>query len=147
MSTPFRPVEIPPGVIARPTKKMNSSNWAAVNLVRWVERQLAPIGGQAQYAYAFASRCKAIHGWYDLQGVYYIAYLCEQNLYVDTGGVLSDITPVGGMIPPTSPLLGGYGDGLYSDGTTGRRASRRSCRSTSCRTPGASTTSARSCSR
>ena len=34
----------------------------------------------------FASRCKAIHGWYDLNGLYHIAYLCEANLYVDIGG-------------------------------------------------------------
>ena len=49
MSTPFRPIEIPPGVVAMATKKMRSSNWAEVNLCRWVEGQLAPIGGQAQY--------------------------------------------------------------------------------------------------
>ena len=119
MSTPFRPLEIPPGVIARPTKKMNSSNWAAVNLMRWVETQIAPVGGQARYNYSFASRCKTVHSWYDLQGIIYIAYLCEQNLYVDIGGTLTDITPVGGMSGPTSPFVGGYGDGLYSDGTYG----------------------------
>ena len=42
MSTPFRPIEIPPGVVATATKKMRSSNWAEVNLCRWVEGQLAP---------------------------------------------------------------------------------------------------------
>ena len=48
MSTQFRPLEIPPGVVAKPTKQMSSSNWAEVNLMRWVEGQLAPMGGQAQ---------------------------------------------------------------------------------------------------
>jgi len=126
MSTQFRPIEIPPGVAAMPTKKMRSSNWAEVNMVRWREGQLTPMGGQAQYTnvvggveqYVFASRCKAIHGWYDLAGVYHIAYLCEQNLYVDTGGSLTDITPAGGMVAPTG-LVGGYSDDAYNVDTYG----------------------------
>ena len=72
------------------------------------------MGGQSQYAYTFASRCKAIHVWYGLDSTQHIAYLCEQNLYVDTGGELVDITPAGGMIGPTPITLGGYSDGLYS---------------------------------
>lgn len=126
MSTAFRPIEIPPGVVAMATKKMRSSNWSEVNFVRWREGQLTPMGGQAQFTnvvggveqYKFASRCKAIHGWYDLAGVYHIAYLCEQNLYVDTGGTLAEITPVDGISPP-SGLAGGYGDDAYNDETYG----------------------------
>jgi hypothetical protein len=101
------------------TKKMRSSNWSEVNLVRWVEGQMSPVGGQAQYTYSFASRCKMIHGWYDLGEVYHIAYLCEQNIYVDTGGALVDITPAGGMTPPQPLAEGGYGDGPYGDSTYG----------------------------
>ena len=121
MSTPFQPIEIPPGVVAMGTKKMRSSNWAEVNFLRWREGQLTPMGGQAQLTnvvngvdqYRFASRCKRIHGWYDLAGTYHIAYLCEANLYVDTGGTLVDITPSNGITPPAG-LVGGYSDGLYS---------------------------------
>jgi hypothetical protein len=121
MSTPFKPIEIPPGVLATATKKMRSSNWAEVNAVRWREGQLMPMGGQAQYTnvvggveqYQFASRCKLIHGWYGLDGQYHIAYLCETNLYVDTGGTLTEITPSDGIVAP-SGLVGGFGDGLYS---------------------------------
>jgi hypothetical protein len=149
MSTKFVPLEIPPGVVALPTKQMKSSNWAEVNLCRWVEGQLSPVGGQAQYTdmvdgvenYQFASRCKAIHGWYGLDGVYRIAYLCEANLYVDVGGELSDISPgsdatdvnysdgdysvglySGSITQPIQPPLigaGGYSDGLYSASTYG----------------------------
>ena len=143
MSTQFRPIEIPPGVVAKPTKQMNSSNWAEVNLCRWVEGQLAPVGGQAQYNYAipFASRVKRIHGWYGLDQIYRIAYLCEANLYVDQGGTLIDISPGTGVTdvtysdgdysdglysgattqPITPPFIGagGYSDGLYSDATYG----------------------------
>jgi hypothetical protein len=90
---------------------MRSSNWAEVNCVRWREGQLSPIGGQSQYNYAFASRCRAVHGWYDLNKIYRIAYLCEQHLYVDTGGVLVDITPLSAV--GATPV--GYGDANYGD--------------------------------
>ena len=122
---------------------MNSSNYSEVNMVRWVEGQLTPIGGQAQYDYSipFASRIKRIHGWYGLDQIYRIAYLCEANLYVDEGGVLTDISPgtaltdvnysdnnyseglysgaeTQSIVPPFFGA-GGYSDGLYSDSTYG----------------------------
>jgi hypothetical protein len=117
MSTKFMPLELPAGVVSMPTKQMRSTNWAEVNLMRWVEGQLAPVGGQSQYNYSFASRCKAVHSWYDLNEFHYVAYLCESNLYVDIGGELVDITPVDGMVPPQPLTEAGYGDGNYSDGT------------------------------
>jgi hypothetical protein len=119
MSSQFQPLEIPPGVVAKATKKQRSSNWAEVNCVRWTEGQLAPIGGQAQYKYSFASRCRRVHSWYGLDQVLHIAYLCEANLYVDTGGTLVDITPTGGIVRPQPPATGGYGDGPYSDDVYG----------------------------
>jgi hypothetical protein len=119
MSTKFVPIEIPPGVVANPTKRMRSSNWAQVNLMRWVEGELQPVGGQSQYTYTFASRCKRIHGWYDLAGVYHVAYVCEQHVYVDTLGTLVEITPAGGLAPPALPAQGGYGDLNYGDDTYG----------------------------
>ena len=196
MSTPFKPLLIPPGVVATPTKAMRSSNWAEVNLVRWRDSRLSPVGGQLQYNFgrapiaasgafttsspniamptnpgwvvpgmsvfnvttglpvgkvstyvggaliltmnalsassgaadllefsSFASRCKLIHGWFGLDGIFRVAYLCETNLYVDVGGIgastLLDITPSGGMLAPIPLAQGGYGDGLYSDLTYG----------------------------
>jgi len=105
---------------------MNSSNWAKVNLVRWRESRLSPVGGQLQYNFgvagggnSFASRCKLIHGWYGLDGIFRVAYLCEQHLYVDVGGIggstLLNITPSGGMQPLPIITAGGYGDGTYGD--------------------------------
>ena len=114
MTSQFKPLTIPPGVVAQATKKMGSTNYSEVNMVRWVEGQLTPIGGQTRYDFQFASKCKAIHGWYDVGETYHIAYLCESNLYVDTGGALLDITPVG-MVAPVPPTTGGYGDGNYSE--------------------------------
>jgi hypothetical protein len=119
MSSQFQPLEIPPGVIAKPTKKMRSSNWSETNCMRWVEQQMAPIGGQAQYNYAFASRCKRVHSWYGLDEVLHIAYLCEGHLYVDTGGTLTDISPTPAIVMPAPPATGGFGDGPFSADTFG----------------------------
>ena len=119
MSTQFRPLEIPPGVVAKPTKQQRSSNWAEVHLMRWVEGQMQPVGGQSQYGFTFASRCKRVHGWFGLDQIYHIAFLCERHLYVDTGGTLTDITPEDGIVSPTPVGSGGYGDSFYSDDTYG----------------------------
>ena len=141
MSTQFRPLEIPAGVVAKPTKQMRSTAWSEVNLMRWRESEMEPVGGQTQFNYSFASRVKRVHGWYGLDGVYRIAYLCEANLYVDTGGVLTDISPdaaatnvnygagnyntglySGTTEQPIKPPffgVGGYGDNIYNFGTYG----------------------------
>lgn len=92
--------------------------------MRWIEGRLAPIGGQAQYTFNFASRCRAIHSWYDLNEIHYVAYLCESNLYVtigdtDVGASLVDITPGSGIAPPPIASQGGYGDGPYGADTYG----------------------------
>jgi hypothetical protein len=120
MSTPFKPIEIPPGVVALATKNQRSSNWAEVNAVRWIEGKLQPIGGQELIAYdtAFASRCRAIHSWYDLAGNNYTAYVCETNVYVEAAGTLIEITPTDGLEPPANPS-GGYGMGYFGMGPYG----------------------------
>ena len=118
MSTQFLPLEIPPGVVAKPTQNMSSSSWSEVNLVRWREGQLMPVGGQTLQSFTFASRCKAIHGWFGLDKIYYTAYLCETNLYVEASGSLYDITPLGGMAP-VDFTTGGFGDGDYGAGDYG----------------------------
>ena len=84
--------------------------------MRWVEGQMAPVGGQSQYKFTFASRCKRVHGWFDANQVYRIAYLCERHLYVDTGGTLVDVSPTTPLVSPTPVGTGGYGDGSYSVG-------------------------------
>ena len=114
MSTQFRPLEIPPGVVAKATKKQRSSNWAEVNLMRWVEGQMAPVGGQSQFGFTFASRCKKVHGWFDKNQVFRIAFLCERHLYILTGGTLVDVSPTPPLVSPTPVGSGGYGDGVYN---------------------------------
>lgn len=84
--------------------------------MRWVGGQIQPVGGWTAVNYILTgSRIKRIHVWIANNGQKYIAYLCEIKCYVDKGdGVLQDITPVGGLAPPSLFGAGGYGDDLYS---------------------------------
>ena len=89
--------------------------------MRWDDGvTLRPVGGweQVPYAIPFASRMRAMHRWTALNGVVYTAYLCEQHIYVETGGALEDITPIGGMGVYTGSTAG-YGELDYSESTYG----------------------------
>ncbi len=75
---------------------------------------MAPVGGQSQFNLHSQSRCKRVHGWFDKNQVYRIAFLCERHLYVLTGGTLVDISPTSPLVSPTPVGAGGYGDGVYN---------------------------------
>ena len=48
MSTAFKPLEIPPGVVALVDEEATFEQLGEVNLVRWREGQLMPMGGQSK---------------------------------------------------------------------------------------------------
>lgn len=115
-------IEIPPGVVHKPTKASNSSNWRETNLMRWVDGQLTPIRGWETFGYsAFASRVRAVHEWVANDGTLLVAYLCEGHLYVDIAGTRSDVSPTVPIVLPYagSVFIGGYGDDFYSFGDYG----------------------------
>jgi len=116
-------LDFPPGVTTLLSRSKKIRNWRDANLIRWENgTTVKPVGGweQVPYATPFASRVRAMHRWTSNQGIVYTAYLCEQHCYVDSGGVLTDITPAGGMAPLTGDAAG-YGElsfNLSSYGTT-----------------------------
>jgi hypothetical protein len=111
-------IEIPPGVVATPTKTAKSVNWSEVHLMRWVNDRITPVGGWEKVGYtAFASRLRKMHTWTSLLGIQMTAFLCEGHCYVDQGdGVLTNVSPT---IPIQLPEIGatapgGFGDNDYS---------------------------------
>lgn len=115
-------IEIPAGVYSAPTGASKTAQYREVNLVRWEEGKLSPVGGWEQLSYsAPASRIRRIHRWSDNTGVEWHAFLCEGHIYVDSGdGVLTDISPVPALTPPfDNALVGGYGNYLYNFDTYG----------------------------
>ena len=114
-------VEFPAGVTTLLSRSAKIRNWRDANLMRWEDgNTLRPVGGWERIPFSspFASRARAVHRWTALSGIVYTAYLCEQHVYVETGGSLTDITPAGGMAAP-SGLEAGYGELDYNDSTYG----------------------------
>jgi len=115
------PYQLPPGVVATPTKTSRSTNWRDANLIRWSGAKLEPVGGWEKIGYdAVDSKLRAIHTWTTLAGLQMTAYLCEGHCYVDKGdGVLVDISPTVAIVQPGSMAAGGYGDNVYNFGDYG----------------------------
>lgn len=109
------PIQFPPGVTNLASKNAKIVNWRESNLVRWHEGTLKPVGGWEKQIYTsnFVGKIRKMHRWSDNSNVIYTAYLTETNVYVEIDGVLTDITPVGGLASPTGNN-GGYSDYKYN---------------------------------
>lgn len=108
------PVEFPPGVTTLASKNARIVNWRECHLVRWDNgTTLRPVGGWEKMTLGpFASKLRKMHRWITNNNIIVNAYLCEAHVYVEMSGVVTDITPVGGMVP--APVNNaGYGDDLY----------------------------------
>ena len=116
----MEPIEFPPGCTNLAAKTKKTANWRENHLIRWDESTtMLPVGGWEKMNYApFTDKIRKIHKWSDNAGTIYTAYLCESHCFIDIEGVLSDITPVGGMAVPTGNN-GGYGDDTYNLSTYG----------------------------
>lgn len=116
------PIEFPPGVTTLLSRAAKITNWRDANLMRWEDGvTLKPVGGWEEIILtgsSFASRIRAMHRWTALNGIVWTAYVCEQHCYVESGGILTDITPIAG-IPPMSGKIAGYGEGDYGEGNYG----------------------------
>lgn len=110
----FVPIDIPPGCVNVAAKAARQSNWREAHLIRWDQNTMRPIGGWTKYTLGspFASPIRAIHRWIDNSGQVWTAFLCEEHCYVETSGMVFDITPDGGMSAPPADE-GGYGDEAY----------------------------------
>lgn len=110
------PLTAAPGVVSLPTSAKNSASWSEANLIRWKEGKLTPVGGWARLDLMLtASPVRRVHQWRDTTGAPWIAYLCEQHVYVEIGGALVDITPAAGMTAPAGNFIaGGFGDNKYN---------------------------------
>ena len=112
------PIQFPPGVTNLESKNSEIVNWRESNLVRWEQGvTLSPVGGweKQEYTTPFVGKIRKMHRWSDNNNVMYTAYLTETHVYVEISGVLTDITPVGGLAAP-SGSFGGWSDYLYNYG-------------------------------
>jgi hypothetical protein len=113
------PIKLPPGVVRRGSEAEMEGHWYESHLVRWVQGVLRPVYGWERIRpldpfTAFASPVRATHVWVTRDEIQRTAILCERHLYImDQGGLITDITPTGGLAPVDYTIAGGYGDGIY----------------------------------
>lgn len=112
----FIPLKIPGGAYRNGTDLMSQGRWRDVNLVRWHEDTLRPIGGWRQRQDVnINGTARRLIAWEDNSADRYIAAGTDDAIYVvSAGGVKTDITPASftpGII--NSGINTGFGGGVY----------------------------------
>ena len=119
---PLIPLKLPPGVVKNGTDYEAQNRWRDVNLIRWKEGSLRPIGGwETRKSSAFAAAPRGMIAWTDNGGDAHIAAGTYNKLYnLSPTGVVTDITPAGltaGDEDATENV--GYGGSTYGTGLYG----------------------------
>ena len=113
---PLIPLTIPAGQYRNGTDLMSQGRWRDINLVRWHEDALRPVGGWRQRSTVDLNGVvRSIIAWEENDGTRQIAAGTYNNLYViDSGGTSTEITPSGLTVGRIDANINtGYGGGLY----------------------------------
>lgn len=116
------PINIPPGVYRNGTELQSAGRWYDVNLVRWTEGAMLPVGGwERRGSGTVTGKCRGLLTWKTNSGVRYAALGTSSKLYAMTQtSALVDITPVGFTAGSDDASTGaGYGIGTYGTGYYG----------------------------
>ena len=116
------PINIPPGVYRSGTELQSAGRWYDVNLVRWTEGAMEPIGGwEVRPISALTGKARSLITWKTNGNVRLMAAGTSSKLYAVTqSNNLVDITPVGFTAGSDDASTGaGYGIGTYSGGFYG----------------------------
>ena len=113
---PLIPLQIPKGAYRNGTDLMSQGRWRDVNLVRWHEDALRPIGGWRQrQSVDLSGTARSMIAWEDNSGNRLLAAGTHDALYaINAGGVTTDITPAGltaGRV--NAGINTGFGGGFY----------------------------------
>ena len=116
------PISIPPGVYRSGTELQSTGRWYDVNLVRWTEGAMEPIGGwEVRAISALTGKARSLLTWKTNSSVRLMAAGTSSKLYAVTqSNVLVDITPVSFTAGSDDASTGaGYGIGTYGGGYYG----------------------------
>lgn len=103
----FLPLALPPGVYKNGTDYQAKNRWNDVNLVRWTEGTMRPMGGwrkrrggSPRVEYQLTGAPRGAHAWRTATNVRLLAIGTHQKLYIMQagGGALIDITPQTGGV-------------------------------------------------
>lgn len=113
---PYIPLQIPAGAFRNGTELMSQGRWRDVNLVRWHEGALRPVGGWRQRGTVDLNGvARSAVAWEDNSADRRAAFATYNKLYVVTAANnLYDITPAGLTAGRVDASLNtGYGGGFY----------------------------------
>ena len=116
------PISIPPGVFRNGTELQSTGRWYDVNLVRWTEGAMEPVGGwEVRAISALTGKARSLLTWKTNGNVRLMAAGTSSKLYAVTqSNVLVDITPVGFTAGSDDASTGaGYGISTYGGGFYG----------------------------
>jgi hypothetical protein len=116
------PISIPPGVFRSGTELQSTGRWYDVNLVRWTEGAMEPIGGwEVRPISVLTGKARSLLTWKTNSSVRLMAAGTSSKLYAVTqSNVLVDITPVSFTAGSDDASTGaGYGIGTYGGGFYG----------------------------
>ena len=116
------PISIPPGVYRSGTELQSTGRWYDVNLVRWTEGAMEPIGGwEVRPISALTGKARSLITWKTNGNVRLMAAGTSSKLYAVTqSNVLVDITPTGFTAGSDNASTGaGYGISTYGRGFYG----------------------------
>jgi len=116
------PINIPPGVFRNGTELQSAGRWYDVNLVRWTEGAMEPVGGwEKRNITALTGKARSLLAWKTNSDVRLMAIGTSSKLYAVTqSNVLVDITPTGFTAGSDDASSGaGYGIGTYGTGYYG----------------------------
>ena len=116
------PINIPPGVFRNGTELQSAGRWYDVNLVRWTEGAMEPVGGwEKRNISVLTGKARSLLAWKTNSDVRLMAIGTSSKLYAVTqSNVLVDITPVGFTTGSDNASSGaGYGIGTYGSGYYG----------------------------
>ena len=96
---PYQAIDIPAGVYRHGTDLEGAGRWRDVNLVRWRNGSLSPVGGWQERVKTGATLDKPVRGalaWVDNSiNTNLAAGTYNKLFYISTSNAVSDITPVG----------------------------------------------------
>ena len=116
------PINIPPGVFRNGTELQSAGRWYDVNLVRWTEGAMEPVGGwEKRNITVLTGKARSLLTWKTNTSVRLMAIGTSSKLYAVTqSNVLVDITPVSFTAGSDDASTGaGYGISTYGSGYYG----------------------------